>query len=29
MAYSDIKDPHAHFQTATYTGNGGNRACNK
>ena len=27
MAYSDIKDPSAHFQTATWTGNGGsNRA---
>ena len=23
MAYSDIKDPSAHFQTAIYTGNGG------
>ena len=22
MAYSDIKDPSAHFQTATYAGNG-------
>ena len=21
MAYSDIKDPSAHFQTAIYTGN--------
>ena len=24
MAYSDIKDPSAHFQATTYTGNGGN-----
>ena len=24
MAYSDIKDPSAHFQIATYTGNGSN-----